>query len=63
MDKYVQREVLNHRRLLHPHVVQLLEVLLLPQHLALVMEYCGGGDLHRYILEQGSLNESQGGTM
>ena len=54
------REVLNHRRLLHAHVVQLLEVLLLPDHLALVMEYCPGGDLQRYILARGGLSEVEG---
>ena len=26
MSKYVEREILNHKRLIHPHIVQLKEV-------------------------------------
>ncbi len=60
VTKYVQREVLNHRRLLHAHIVQLLQVLLTPTHLALVMEYCPGGDLFGYVVKKRGLQEDEG---
>ncbi|GHP04581.1 hypothetical protein PPROV_000333500 [Pycnococcus provasolii] len=45
LNENVRREVINHRRLMHPHVVRFLEARLTRSHLALVMEYCGGGEL------------------
>lgn len=46
---YVMRELLHHGSLAHPFVVRLREVLLLPRHLAIVMEYAAGGDLFRHL--------------
>lgn len=57
VTKYVQREILNHRRLNHPHIIQLIEVFLTPTHLAIVMEYAPGGDMYNYVLQQRGLAE------
>lgn len=57
MTKYVQREILNHRRLNHPHIIQLIEVFLTPTHLAIVMEYAPGGDMYQYVLQRRGLAE------
>jgi serine/threonine-protein kinase SRK2 len=42
VSRYLQAEVLNHRKLLHHHVVEFKEVLLTPSHLGIVMEYVPG---------------------
>lgn len=49
VNKRVEREVLNHKNLLHHHVVQFKGVFLTRQYLAIVMEYAPGGDLLEYI--------------
>lgn len=52
ITKSVLREILNHRLCaVHPHIVQLREVFLTKQHLAIVMEYVAGGDLCDYFLK------------
>ena len=43
--KHAHREIMNHQRLLHPHVVQLKEVFAVKPYLALVMEYVPNGDM------------------
>lgn len=43
--KHAHREIMNHQRLLHPHVVQLKEVFASPPYLALVMEFVPNGDM------------------
>ncbi|KAL4535681.1 hypothetical protein Ndes2437A_g06384 [Nannochloris sp. 'desiccata'] len=48
-QKYVDREIINHRQLLHPHVVAFKEVFVTPNYLCIVMEYVGGGIAHRDI--------------
>lgn len=57
VTKYVQREILNHRRLNHPHIVQLIEVFCTPTHLAVVMEFAPGGDMYNYVLQRRGLAE------
>eukprot|EP01025_Chloroclados_australasicus_P039622 TRINITY_DN41113_c0_g1_i2.p2 TRINITY_DN41113_c0_g1~~TRINITY_DN41113_c0_g1_i2.p2 ORF type:complete len:450 (-),score=56.79 TRINITY_DN41113_c0_g1_i2:35-1207(-) len=56
--KYLKREVLNQRRLSHPHVVGLQKVLLTQKHLCIVMEFVNGEDLHSYVKRNGPLGES-----
>lgn len=46
---YVTREILNHRTLCHPHVIEFKEVFLTDGALCIVMEYAAGGDMHDYI--------------
>jgi serine/threonine-protein kinase SRK2 len=45
--RYVGREVLNQSILRHPFIVELKEVFLTPQHLAIVMEFAQGGNMHK----------------
>ncbi|PSC72848.1 sulfur stress regulator [Micractinium conductrix] len=54
-QKYVEREIINHRLLAHPHIVGFKEVF----HLAIVMEYVGGGNLQQYVEAAGRLPEWQ----
>lgn len=49
IQRYVEREILNHKALRHPHVVQFHEVFLTEQYLAIVMEYADQGDLFLFV--------------
>lgn len=42
VNKYVEGEVLNHRTLRHPHVIEFKEVFLTPEYLGIAMEYASG---------------------
>eukprot|EP00210_Caulerpa_lentillifera_P004255 g4059.t1 len=53
----VEREILNHRALQHPHVIQFKEVFLTEKYLAIVMEYADREDLFRFVKDQGRLRE------
>ncbi|XP_042483691.1 serine/threonine-protein kinase SAPK3-like [Macadamia integrifolia] len=59
IDENVQREIINHRSLRHPNIVQFKEVLLTPTHLAIVMEYAAGGELFEKISSAGRLSEDE----
>jgi serine/threonine-protein kinase SRK2 len=59
VTKYVQREILNHRCLMHPHVVQFKEVFLTPQYLAIAMEFVAGGDMFEFVVSKKGLKESE----
>jgi serine/threonine-protein kinase SRK2 len=58
VTKYVQREILNHRRLLHPHIVEMREVFLTPDYLGIAMEYASGGDLFSLVGLSKGLSEA-----
>lgn len=45
----VEREILNHKVLRHPHVIQFKEVFLNDKYLAIVMEYANQGDLFHFV--------------
>nr|KAJ0210679.1 hypothetical protein LSAT_V11C400212270 [Lactuca sativa] len=61
IDEHVEREILNHRSLTHPHIIRFKEVLLTETHLAIVMEYAAGGELFDRITTAGiKLMESSG---
>ena len=47
--RYVLREILNHRSLRHPHVVQFYEVFVTADYLAIVMEFADQGDLFSFV--------------
>lgn len=53
------REIHHHRRLHHPHVVQLLEVLETESYIWMVSELCSGGELYDYLVERGSIPEPE----
>ncbi|OVA06869.1 Protein kinase domain [Macleaya cordata] len=59
IDENVQREIINHRSLRHPNIVQFKEVLLTPTHLAIVMEYAAGGELFERICSAGRFSEDE----
>eukprot|EP00210_Caulerpa_lentillifera_P003239 g3093.t1 len=57
VNKRVEREVLNHKNLLHHHVIQFKGVFLTRRYLAIVMEYAPGGDLLEFIRERKGIQE------
>lgn len=59
IDENVQREIINHRSLRHPNIVQFREVMLTPTHLAIVMEYAAGGELFERICNAGRFSEDE----
>ncbi|GMH40445.1 hypothetical protein BSKO_08349 [Bryopsis sp. KO-2023] len=58
IQQYVEREILNHKTLRHPHVVQFYEVFLTKDYLAIVMEYADQGDLFRMVQKRVRLPDS-----
>ncbi|KAL6184704.1 hypothetical protein ACLB2K_046104 [Fragaria x ananassa] len=59
IDENVQREIMNHRSLKHPNIVQFKEILLTPTHLAIVMEYAAGGELYDRIVKATRFSENE----
>eukprot|EP00803_Ostreobium_quekettii_P004162 evm.model.scf_1037.8 EVM.evm.TU.scf_1037.8 scf_1037:46121-47071(+) len=57
IDKNVRREIFNHRRLLHHHVVQFKGVFLTTWYLGIVLEYAPGGDLLTFLQRRGGISE------
>ncbi|GMH38088.1 hypothetical protein BSKO_05972 [Bryopsis sp. KO-2023] len=57
MKDYVVREILNHRMLIHPHIIEFKKVFLTDTHLCIVMEYAAGGDLHQHVSNKVVLDE------
>ena len=56
------REIHHHRRLHHPHVLQLYEVILTESHIWMVTELCSGGELYDVVESRGGLHESEAYT-
>lgn len=54
---YVSREILNHRTLCHPHVVNFQAVFLTHTHLCIVMNFAEGGTLRQHVKERTCLKE------
>ncbi len=59
MSAALTREIHHHRRLHHPHICQLYEVIATESHIWLVTELCSGGELFDYLAEKGRLNEEE----
>eukprot|EP00884_Botryococcus_braunii_P011516 jgi/Botrbrau1/20365/Bobra.0006s0030.1 len=57
ITKYVKAEILNQKRLQHPHIVELREVFLTSSHLGIVMEYASRGDLYHMVEQTHGLRE------
>jgi len=51
------RELVNHRRIRHPHVIKFKKAVLTPTHIAIIMEYAGGGEVFSLVLQRGRLTE------
>lgn len=47
--KYPEREILNHRLLHHPHVIEFKKLFAVPGYLAIVMEYADGCSLFELV--------------
>lgn len=59
IKEYVEREIMNHRNLCHPHIIGFKEVVLTPTHIAIVLEYAPGGDLFDHICNRGRICEDE----
>ncbi|BDA51315.1 Serine/threonine-protein kinase SAPK3 [Coccomyxa sp. Obi] len=55
----VQRELHNHSRFRHPHIIQFREVFLTPTHLGLAMEVASAGDLFKRVKSCKGLLETE----
>ncbi|KAH8109432.1 Pkinase-domain-containing protein [Phellopilus nigrolimitatus] len=59
MSAALTREIHHHRRLHHPHVTKLYEVIATESSIWLVTELCSGGELFDYLAEKGRLSEDE----
>ncbi|EJD39005.1 Pkinase-domain-containing protein, partial [Auricularia subglabra TFB-10046 SS5] len=59
LSAQLTREIHHHRRLHHPHVTQLYEVIATESYIWLVTELCAGGELFDYLVEKGRLSEDE----
>lgn len=48
-ESFFQKEVSILRDLDHPFIIRLLEVFISSEYLFMVMDYCRGGSLHKYL--------------
>lgn len=58
VNRYVEAEILNHRMLRHPHVVEFHEVFITAEYICIVMEYASGGSLFTYVQRAVRLKEA-----
>ncbi|XP_010540806.1 PREDICTED: serine/threonine-protein kinase SAPK3-like [Tarenaya hassleriana] len=59
IEANVQREIINHRSLVHENIIKFTKVFLTPTHLAIVMEYAAGGELFDRICTAGRFSEDE----
>ncbi|KDQ21012.1 hypothetical protein BOTBODRAFT_80524, partial [Botryobasidium botryosum FD-172 SS1] len=59
LSAQLTREIHHHRRLHHPNVALLYEVIATESSIWLVTELCSGGELFDYLLEKGKLSEDE----
>lgn len=57
IDVAVEREIINHRMLLHPHVIRFREAVVTPRSLCIVLDYATAGELFQYVKRSGRLSE------
>ncbi|GAA5872198.1 hypothetical protein JCM16303_001010 [Sporobolomyces ruberrimus] len=57
------REIHHHRRLRHPHVLSLYELIATESSIYLVTELCAGGELFDYLVEKGRLSITETRTI
>ena len=58
-ESKIYREIMALKRLRHPNIVRLVEVLQNDKYIGIVLEYASGGELFEYILNHKYLKESQ----
>jgi len=59
ITKNVEREIINHSCLIHPHIVRFRECFLTPKYLGIAMEYAAGGDLYKFVAANRGLDENK----
>lgn len=59
LSPQLTREIHHHRRLHHPNVTQLFEVIATESSIWLVTELCSGGELFDYLSEKGRVSEDE----
>jgi serine/threonine-protein kinase SRK2 len=57
-SEYAEREIMNHFKLKHPHIIKLEEIFVTDTHLVLVLEYADQGDLFSHVKSKGGLDEN-----
>ncbi|KAK9808025.1 hypothetical protein WJX73_005910 [Symbiochloris irregularis] len=57
LTKNTEREIVNHRKLVHPNIIRFKEVYMTDLALVIVMEYASGGPLEERIATSGPLAE------
>ena len=55
----MEREIINHSNLLHPHIIQFKEAFLTDAYLAIAMEYAAGGDMFQLVKQRRGLPENE----
>lgn len=58
LSKNTEREIVNHRKLVHPNIIRFREVYMTDEHLVIVMEYASGGPLEERISTSGPCSEA-----
>ena len=59
----INREITILKKVRHPHVVQLYEMIENNDYLYLIMEYCSGGELFQHIVKNRNLQEKEAAKM
>ena len=59
LRRNVERELINHKTLLHPNIIRFKEVFVTSTHLGIVMEYAAGGELFDRIVKAGRFSEDE----
>lgn len=58
VNRYVEAEILNHRMLRHPHVIEFREVFITSEYICIAMEFASGGSLFTYVQRAVRLKEA-----
>jgi serine/threonine protein kinase len=57
------REIHHHRQFNHPHIARLYEIIITPNYVWLVLEYCAGDELYTYLIKNGRLKRDEARKM
>ncbi|KAI8468224.1 MAG: Snf1-like ser/thr protein kinase [Monoraphidium minutum] len=58
VNRYVEAEIINHRSLRHPHVIEFKEVFVTSEYICIAMEFASGGSLFTYVQRAVRLKEA-----
>ena len=62
-ERKVFQEIYILKKIRHPNIVKIFEVVDSTKHILIVMEYCGGGDLLHFVKQKGKLSEAEAKTI